>query len=597
LFWHKTTISTDTAAIFADMERRNMWGLIIAVFLLAAAECAAQSDEGMEAIVTFLGADSPEDVDDEDAERLAHYIARPLKLNQASMPRIVDSGLLDRYRAASLHDYIQRHGEVLSLAELALIDGFSDAFVKRLAPFISLESSSLPGESPDAEGHLRGDLALKAGAKHNEGMFWTTALKARLEAGDGLSAALAFTSPYGRFDAENMTYSASVLWRCRKLHTDFILGDFNARFGQGLVLWNGLSLSSLSSPSAIMKNPTGLSQTSSFTGNYAFTGAGVETSIKSLAVSAFVAFPGIKTTFRNVKVMPALNLSYYWRYGQVAATYVSGKVSIDTRMCIRGVDVFAETVYDCLNRVPAGLCGTVFPAGEHLRMAAMLRYYPVSLNADHSGAICSNTSARNEYGTTFTLEYNLMDRHRVLAAIDAAHFPEPKKGDRGESLQGKCMLQWEWHALSWILVKARCAGRYRTWGDAFRTDVRADVQTQLGEFRVNLRLNALKCRGWGGLTYLEGGYEAGRILLWVRQGFFHIDDWNDRIYAYERGAPGGFRVPAYYGRGLWTAVAASVRFRQAGRLYFRAAYTGYPFPQVKEKPGKAELELQYVYDF
>ena len=97
-----------------------MWGLIIAVFLLAAAECAAQSDEGMEAIVTFLGADSPEDVDDEDAERLAHYIARPLKLNQASMPRIVDSGLLDRYRAASLHDYIQRHGEVLSLAELAL---------------------------------------------------------------------------------------------------------------------------------------------------------------------------------------------------------------------------------------------------------------------------------------------------------------------------------------------------------------------------------------------------------------------------------------------------------------------------------------------
>jgi hypothetical protein len=147
------------------------------------------------------------------------------------------------------------------------------------------------------------------------------------------------------------------------------------------------------------------------------------------------------------------------------------------------------------------------------------------------------------------------------------------------------------------LVKARFAERYRTWGDAFRTDVRADVQTQLGEFRVNLRLNALKCRGWGGLTYLEGGYEAGRILLWVRQGFFHIDDWNDRIYAYERGAPGGFRVPAYYGRGLWTAVAASVRFRQAGRLYFRAAYTGYPFPQVKEKPGKAELELQYVYDF
>ena len=597
MFWHKTTISTDTAAIFADMERRNMWGLIIAVFLLAAAECAAQSDEGMEAIVTFLGADSPEDVDDEDAERLAHYIARPLKLNQASMPRIVDSGLLDRYRAASLHDYIQRHGEVLSLAELALIDGFGNAFVKRLAPFISLESSCLPGKSPDAEGHLRGDITVKAGAKRNDGMSWATALKARLEVGDGLSAAVAYTSPYGRFNAKKMTYSASVLWRCRKLHTDFILGDFNARFGQGLALWNGLSLSSLSSPSAIMKNPTGLSQTSSFTGNYAFTGAGVETSIKSLAVSAFVAFPGIKTTFRNVMVMPALNLSYYWRYGQVAATYVSGKVSIDTRMCIKGVDVFAETVYDCLNRVPAGLCGTVFPAGEHFRMAAMLRCFPVSYGAEYSGAMCSGASAKNEYGTTISMEYDPMGRHHVVAVMDAAHLPEPKKGDKGLSSQVKCLLQWEWHALSWILVKARCAERCRTWGDPFRTDVRADIQSQFGDFRVNVRLNALKCRGWGWLTYLEGGYEAGSVVLWARQGFFHIDDWNDRIYAYERGAPGGFRVPAYYGRGLWTAITASVRFRQVGRLYFRAAYTGYPFPQVKEKPGKAELELQYVYDF
>lgn len=597
MFWHKTTISTDTAAIFADMERRNMWGLIIAVFLLAAAECAAQSDEGMEAIVAFLGADSPEDVDDEDAERLAHYIARPLKLNHASMPRIVDSGLLDRYRAASLHDYIQRHGEVLSLAELALIDGFGNAFVKRLAPFISLESSCLPGKSPDAEGHLRGDITVKAGAKRNDGMSWATALKARLEVGDGLSAAVAYTSPYGRFNAKKMTYSASVLWRCRKLHTDFILGDFNARFGQGLALWNGLSLSSLSSPSAIMKNPTGLSQTSSFTGNYAFTGAGVETSIKSLAVSAFVAFPGIKTTFRNVMVMPALNLSYYWRYGQVAATYVSGKVSIDTRMCIKGVDVFAETVYDCHNRVPAGLCGTVFPAGEHFRMAAMLRCFPVSYGAEYSGAMCSGASAKNEYGTTISMEYDPMGRHHVVAVMDAAHLPEPKKGDKGLSSQVKCLLQWDWHALDCILVKVRFAERCRTWGDPFRTDVRADIQSQFGDFRVNVRLNALKCRGWGWLTYLEGGYEAGSVVLWARQGFFHIDDWNDRIYAYERGAPGGFRVPAYYGRGLWTAITASVRFRKIGRLYFRTAYTGYPFPQVKEKPGKAELELQYVYDF
>jgi hypothetical protein len=86
--------------------------------------------------------------------------------------------------------------------------------------------------------------------------------------------------------------------------------------------------------------------------------------------------------------------------------------------------------------------------------------------------------------------------------------------------------------------------------------------------------------------------------IWLRQGFFRIDDWNDRIYAYERGAPGGFRVPAYYGRGLWTALTASMRFINVGRLYLRVAYTGYQFmADEKRKPGKAELEIQYVCRF
>ena len=99
-----------------------MWRLIFMLFMVTAAECVGQ-DNGMEAVLRFLGAEAPEEVDEEEAERLASMLVRPLRINQVTMSRLIDSGLLDRYRAASLNDYRLRHGDVLSLMELSLVDG------------------------------------------------------------------------------------------------------------------------------------------------------------------------------------------------------------------------------------------------------------------------------------------------------------------------------------------------------------------------------------------------------------------------------------------------------------------------------------------
>ena len=552
------------------------------IFLLLAADSLAQDRDGMEAVMRFLGAESPEEVDEEDTERLTALLCRPLRLNQASVSQLMASGLLDRYRAASLNDYRLRHGDVLSLMELSLLDGFGEAFVCRLAPFISLDTSALPGERASAGAKVRTDLTVKAGARHNDGMLWTGGVKAKLDAGDRFSASIALSSPYGSFRPKDLAYSASMILRCPKLHTKFIAGDFNARFGQGLALWSGMSLSSLSAPSAYMKNPVGLTQSSSFTGNNAITGIGAETSVKRFSISAFLAVPGIKT-FRNPEIHPGANLTYYWRQGQVAVTYFSSKSSVDTRWCINGVDIFAETAYDWSKRSVKALAGTVFQTGEHLRTAAMLRYYPAD---------------GNEYGASVSSELSVSPRNRLLAVVDAVYLPVPKKGDRGGSSQVKSLLQWELQALGWLTVKARITERYRTWGDEFRTDMRTDLLAAFDAFRLNMRINALKCTNWGLLSYAEGGYEGEMMTLWLRQGFFRIDEWDDRIYVYERGAPGAFRVPAYYGRGLWTAMTATVRLRKAGRIYLRTAYTGYPFmTDEKRKPGKAELEIQYVCHF
>lgn len=55
---------------------------------------------------------------------------------------------------------------------------------------------------------------------------------------------------------------------------------------------------------------------------------------------------------------------------------------------------------------------------------------------------------------------------------------------------------------------------------------------------------------------------------YLRVTGFVIDNWPDRIYVYERDAPGTFSVPAYYGRGASFSAVGSAKWR-FGRLDLR----------------------------
>ena len=585
-----------------------MWRMVVTVLLMAGISVSGQDRDGMVEIMRFLGAESPEEMDDQVVERLADYIQRPLKINQASLSRLLDSGLLDRYRAMSLLDYRSRHGDVLSLTELSFVDGFGETFARDLAPFISFETLTLPGGRMKENVPLRTDLNYKGGMKYSGSVQWMSGLKSRLEFGDKLTASFALTSPYGRFNPDTFNYTAGLLVNFPKIRTKMIAGDFNARFGQGLILWNGLSLGSLSSPVALMKNPVGLSLSSSFTGNYAFSGLGLETVIGKWVMSGITALPDIKYGWKGRKVLPSLNLSRYGRYGHIAFTHYSffslgsedlrNMSSFDARFCFAGVDVFGECAFDWVNAKAAVVAGTIIPAGEVLRLGTVLRYYPAVFDSEYSGAMYSVSSASNEYSVTMSSELNLARKHRIVFTMDGACLPVPKKGDRGGSMQFKGLISWEGQVLNWLSLKLRLTERFRTWGEAFRTDARLDVLTDLGEFRVNMRLNALNCSGLGLLSYVEGAYTKDRVSIWLRQGFFKIDEWDDRIYACERSAPGSFKVPAYYGRGLWTALTVSAKLSRFCKMYLRSSCTAYPFmPMEKRKPGKAELELYSVFSF
>ena len=108
----------------------------------------------------------------------------------------------------------------------------------------------------------------------------------------------------------------------------------------------------------------------------------------------------------------------------------------------------------------------------------------------------------------------------------------------------------------------------------------------------------LHCINLAGLGYVETVYKTDAVTASARCGVFFVDEWDDRIYVYERDAPGGFNVPAMYGRGVWAAAYIGYNPARWFKIYLRAAVTSYPFmPDEKKKPGRAELKLQCVFYF
>ena len=286
------------------------------------------------------------------------------------------------------------------------------------------------------------------------------------------------------------------------------------------------------------------------------------------------------------------------------------KTSADIAACHKGTDIFGELAYDWVNGVTAGLAGVIFPAGEGIKASAMIRYFPAVYDSEWSGAVRSRTRCSNEH--SISLGCSLLAgktirkagakgfgadvrRHTAVFSLDGAYLPSPVSG-RISNLQVKLQAEWTFMISGNLQMKARFTGRGRTWDEDIRSDLRLDMTWFSSRFSISSRVNVLHYRETGILSYIEGSYKGKEMKLHLRQGLFIVDEWDDRIYAYERDCAGSFNVPAFYGRGLWTSLYASCKISRYMKLDLRASLTAYPLMK-RRKPGKAELRLQYSLSF
>lgn len=574
---------------------------------------SAQQVVGIDLVKKAVGVAETEELDPDEVERLEDILRHPISINTSTVPVLDKSGLFTAFQIASLIDYRARHGDILSLLELSSLDGFSEDFVTAIAPFITIELKKSIG-SIARTNSVQHDMYVRNGVR-SDGNKYMYGLKYRIR-NDCLGLSFSVNNAYGDTTPYPIC-SGNLSWS--HSHGKIIVGDFNARLGQGLCIWNTAVYSGLTTPAAFMKKPSGVSSTFSFSGSSALTGVAADYWSGRWKLTAFISAPGIKDIRdkpHKIVLNPVMNVSRYGRLSVVSLTHTMTidelymnlstcripdmKSSVDASLCIGGINIFGETAYSWVFRKVGAIAGTDFMAGESLRMAAMLKYLPYG---PFSNEYCAALSAELKEGRWVKIAVpgtyvNTLRSNTCNFSAEASYYPESKAKDGKKSIQVKFYADWIYIPVEWLQFKIRISERLRTWGRSMRTDMRFDAAFIVDKLTLSLRMNALRCVDVGLLSYIEARYQNAKIDTGIRTGLFKIDDWDDRIYVYERDAPGNFNVPSYYGRGFWIASYTAWKYARWGRLSVRASYVDYPFmAKEKKKPGRAELKIQGVFMF
>ncbi len=571
----------------------------------------------VDAILFLEGADAMEDLSEDVLSVYRRMSRKPLEINRMTLQELSSSGLLTHYQAVTLTDYIKRNGDILSLAELSTVDGIGEAYAGALAPFVSLSSGLLPGKRrydirrPYME--LEGASSFRVRPDNDTDYSYRT--KYSMDYGSIMEFKTSFKRNYGTEGWLPSDYGFSTAVYGRKFLSKLIIGDFNARFGHGLTLWNGFSLSGVSSPESFSRRATGITMSNSYSTEMSLRGAAAELKFGNFTLSPLIAVESFGDYRWNPEssILPGGDLSWYGETCQLSFC-VSGKenCSADARVCVRGVDLFAELAYDMDSSVFASVAGSVFRIGEKMKMGVALRCYPESFHSEYSGALRSGTKCSDEHGISLSGILNSSERlvknsataygistprHVFSFGIDNVYNPEAK--GTGEyrnmeySAQSRVVLNDEYWFSPSLGLKTRITSRLRTYLQKIKSDARLQLDWCSTIWRTSLRLHFLYSESFSALAYGEAGVVTGQFKAYFRTGVFHADKWNDRIYVYERDAPGNFSSPAFYGRGLWASLYCACSPCRYVRLYLRASGTAYARPE-KNKPGQAELKFQFV---
>lgn len=223
-------------------------------------------------------------------ETLHYYYKHPLNINAATKEELLSLQILSEIQVNNLLHHIEANGKLIEVYELQGIEGFDKETIKKLLPYIKVSAVSPAVKLSLAEMLKNGTRELSSRyqrvLEHQQGYntksdsaFIAHPNKYYLGSPNKIYTRYSFNynnlfsfgiiankdagESFFKIDSLNKKtgfdfYTSHLCIHGLKLMKTFIIGDYQASFGQGLVMWKGFGFGKSSSVMSVKKNALGL---------------------------------------------------------------------------------------------------------------------------------------------------------------------------------------------------------------------------------------------------------------------------------------------------------------------------------------------------
>lgn len=431
-------------------------------------------------------------------ENLEYYEKNPIELNTATYQNFDQLGILTSIQIQSIINYRINKGPFISVFELKTIEGLSEQTINAIIPYVFINESnsqsilmpkctdnqlitSISSTLQKLQGYdYSNDSIYKANPnKYFEGNPLNLRTKYRFGSNNKLFCGFTLEKDAGEALMKGTNtffdfYSAYLEIKPNNTIQQVILGDFNANFGQGLVLWNGFALGKSAYTLTIQKPSEGFYHYSSTNENRYFRGIATYYKLGNYKLSLFYSYKYIDAntdSTKNLLEVSSLqenglhrlqseiidkdalleksyggNLSFEKGKLKIGASFLQSNYSLpfvksakpyqafdfhgkrvtteglNFKYRLRYCEVFGESAYSS-NGGFASLLGTLVQLNSNMSLSVLYRNFTAGYFSPYANGFRQGSSTSNEDGLYTGLEMKITPQWNILSYIDIYKFP------------------------------------------------------------------------------------------------------------------------------------------------------------------------------
>ncbi len=571
-------------------------------------------------------------------EYYQNMLDSPLKINMAAREDLERLVILTDFQIESILDYRNSSGNILSATELSLLNGFDDNIALVLSPFLDFSVNQIEGSS------VFGGEKVK---KFSHNLFVKSQFSKLKEevVGEPVFVQIRYKSIYkGRFqvgltlendagekiigsngipfgDFISMHVSAQDIGWKNFRFKKIVLGDYSAKFGQGLVMWNSFNMQGNNSVAGLYKRGEAISPYTSST-EYGYLRGVATTLSKSIGrnvdyidLSLFFSYNGVDATVKNGKYTSltanglhntnsslkrkmairecvwGANLKFQFRrfnfgiswagygydtengvklydYNRFQQFYnIHGNIGADFNVLVGGSRLFGEIAFDYSGDFAAVL-GAVTRFGEW-DWGIIARYYSKGYIAPYSGAYSSQDGTYNQAGIALSVSKYFSNGMQLSMGADGVYYPWYRYN-----------IPWQtWQAKVWVKLEnisdtkawsVKIYNNYTSAKNVNKVGLKGYYKTALlgrwlqvepkGEIAYSVNLS-----GYLAANIVSNFYD-GKLKFYLSGVYYNCKKYLNRLYMYENDLPMSFNSKLLYGHGF--------------KGYFMAQYKNYKFGSI-----------------